>query len=136
MHAITLNGMDAKQVLAQNLRQLMEADPNMSSTVKVAARSGVSQRTVSNMTRAAHDFQTSQIEKIAAAFRISVAQLLSPAQDMLAFDVVRVLRSTDETGKAILNVALEAAKARGTHGSRSGEVRELPPKHTGKANRR
>jgi transcriptional regulator with XRE-family HTH domain len=76
----TLSNMKAtstKQILAANLRRLMDETPSLDTQMKVAARADIAQSTVGRMLRAEVNPQLHQIEAIADAFHVSVAELLT-----------------------------------------------------------
>jgi transcriptional regulator with XRE-family HTH domain len=66
-----------KQILAANLRRLMDETPSLDTQMKVAARADIAQSTVGRMLRAEVNPQLHQIEAIADAFHVSVAELLT-----------------------------------------------------------
>jgi transcriptional regulator with XRE-family HTH domain len=76
----TLSGMttsDTKQILAANMRRLMNASASLDTQVKLAARAGVAQSTVGRLLRGEVYAQLAQVEAIAGAFGITVGDLLT-----------------------------------------------------------
>lgn len=76
----------ARQILAQNLRTLMSKTPSLDHRDKIAARSGVSPRTVGYMLQSGDGNPTLRnIEAVADAFKVPVWRLLtdSPNVDKL-----------------------------------------------------
>lgn len=76
----TLPGMttsDTKQILATNMRRLMDASASLDTQVKLAARAGVAQSTVGRLLRGEVYAQLAQVEAIAGAFGITVGELLT-----------------------------------------------------------
>jgi transcriptional regulator with XRE-family HTH domain len=76
----------ARHILAQNLRALMSKYPSLDHRDKIAARSGVSARTVGYMLQSGEGNPTlASIEAVADAFRVPVWRLLtdSPNVDKL-----------------------------------------------------
>lgn len=74
--------MDARRILAANVRKLMGLDPNLDSQAKVAAASHgkVVQKTVSNVLRASGPAPTlDTLDGLATAFRVPAWTLLHPA---------------------------------------------------------
>lgn len=92
----------AVQVLAAHLNALMDADPASSSTLKLAARSGVKQRTINNAQKARHDPKLSTIEGLARAFRLEPYQLLCPTDDEKFLVLCRAWNEADPQGKELL----------------------------------
>lgn len=80
----------ATEVLAANLRRLMQEKPDLDTQVKVAAAAGVNQKTISNClnpgqrqagkTGRMPSPTLAQVEKIAGAFGLEVWELLRPAR--------------------------------------------------------
>jgi transcriptional regulator with XRE-family HTH domain len=72
----------ARQILAQNLRALMSRQPSLDHRDKIAARSGVSARTIGYMLQSGDGNPTlASIEAVALAFRVPVWRLLTDLPD-------------------------------------------------------
>lgn len=102
-------------VLAENLRALMAANPSLSSSPKMAKRSGVSARTVNNAGNARHDPKLSSVEAMAKSFGLEAYQLLVPSVEKKFLELCRAWNETDELGKELLVGAAETALRR-AHG--------------------
>lgn len=104
----------AAAVLASNLRGLMADDRTrtLSSSPKVAARSGVAQRTVNNMEKARHDPHLSSIEAIARAFSLEPYQLLCPQDEKEFFQLVRAWHAGTPQERELLLAAAETVTRR------------------------
>jgi transcriptional regulator with XRE-family HTH domain len=75
-------------VLAENIARYMEANPELGTQARLAARSGVDQKTISNYLNPQRRLATaagrpgsaklSEVEKIAAAFGLEAWELIKP----------------------------------------------------------
>lgn len=111
----------AVEILAENLKVLMSADPNLSSGPKVAKASGVSRKSINNIVEKRHDPHLSSVEGIARAFRLDVYQLLAPGIDNELLAIFRAYSETDDSGRQLLTAAAETAlKARDRKDRRTG----------------
>jgi len=68
---------NTKQILAANMRRLMDASVSLDTQVKLAARAGIAQSTVGRLLRGEVYAQLAQVEAIADAFHITVGELLT-----------------------------------------------------------
>lgn len=68
----------ALDVLAKNLKWLMENTPDLQSQAQVAQRSGMDQKTVSRILNQQHSPNLEKVEALANAFGIQLTELLSP----------------------------------------------------------
>jgi transcriptional regulator with XRE-family HTH domain len=110
-----LRGMGKKQaltVLAQNLRALMTGDSTLSSSPKLAAKSGVGQHTVNNLEKARHDPKLSTIEAIAHAFGLEVYQMLVPSDDRELLQVIRAWQQATPADRELVLAAAETIARR------------------------
>jgi transcriptional regulator with XRE-family HTH domain len=112
----TLHGMpknskklSAGEVLAANLNTLMEADANLSSGPKVAKASGVTRKSINNLSENRHDPRLSSIESIAQAFGLEAYQLLAPGIDNNLLVIFRAYNETGDSGRDLLTQAAEVA---------------------------
>jgi transcriptional regulator with XRE-family HTH domain len=101
-------------VLAGNLRALMSDERHrvLSTSPKVAMRSGVAQRTVNNMQKGRHDPQLSTIEAIARAFNLSAYQLLCPSEDRDALKLLHAWQVGTASDRELLLAAAETVTRR------------------------
>ncbi len=78
----------ARQALASNLSRLMDSTPDLDTGPKLAKRAGISQRSISNMTRADQPGTNApnidKIEAVAGAFRLEAWQLLCDEDSLRA----------------------------------------------------
>jgi transcriptional regulator with XRE-family HTH domain len=102
----------ALSLLATNLRALMKADADLSSSPKLAARSGVGQHTVNNLEKARHDPKLSTIEAIARAFGLEVYQLLVPSDDTAFLQVIRAWQQASPEDRELVLAAAETVARR------------------------
>jgi transcriptional regulator with XRE-family HTH domain len=102
-------------VLAANVKLWMAEKFGRSSSPKLAAKSGVGQRTINNVEKARHDPKLSTIEAIARAFGIEPYQLLCPASEKEFLQVLAAWQHADQPGKELLLVAAETVMRR--HGA-------------------
>ncbi|WP_213766766.1 helix-turn-helix transcriptional regulator [Caballeronia sp. dw_19] len=86
--------LNTKQILAANMRRLMDTSASLNTQVKLAARAGIAQSTVGRLLRGEVYAQLAQVEAIADAFHITVGELLTdhsltsesaPTYDKIAF---------------------------------------------------
>lgn len=113
----TLIGMGKKraaELLAENLKRLMELDENLSNGPKLAKVSGVSQKTINNIEKGRKDTRLSSIEKIARAYRTEPYIFLTPADENL-LQIVLAYTQTDSRGRELLQSAADAVLI-GTNG--------------------
>jgi transcriptional regulator with XRE-family HTH domain len=115
----------SKEVLAENLRKLMNADKNLNSDRKLAAVSGVAHKTINNALHAKHDIQLSRIEALAKAFRITPVQMLCPNMDSSFLTICQAYSATDDRGRETLydnaKILLDKAE-RATGKPKTGET--------------
>ena len=90
------------QVLAENIRSLMEQSADLKTERKLEAKSKVSQKTINNMLSARHDAKISNVEKVAKAFGVSPSVLLLPSNDVSLLAVCQVLSDMDTEGRDLL----------------------------------
>jgi len=103
----------AGELLAENLKALMEADTNLSSGPKVAKASGVTRKSINNIGDNRHDPRLSSIEAIAEAFDLEPYQLLMPGLNSDLLLLYRAYNDANESGRELLTQAAEVAlKAR------------------------
>ncbi|MFM0595348.1 helix-turn-helix domain-containing protein [Paraburkholderia dilworthii] len=92
--------LNTKQILAANLRRLMDASDTLDTQVKVAARAGIAQSTVGRLLRGEVHPQLDQVEAIATAFRITVGELLtdhsSRAESEIPYDKAAYAQLPDQ----------------------------------------
>ena len=113
----TLHGMpryipkrkSAGEVLAANLKALMASEANLSSGPKVAKASGVTRKSVNNLTENRHDPKLSSVEAIARAFGLDAYQILAPGIDNNLLAIFRAYNETGESGRELLTQAAEVA---------------------------
>ena len=79
----------ANEILAKNIRSLMEGHPTLGTQVALAKRAGIAQSSIGRILSAAVHPQLDAIEAIASAFKVSVADLLSEAADAPGILVAR-----------------------------------------------
>jgi len=72
----------AKAVLKQNLRALMEAHPVLANRKALAARTGVSARTVGGILKDGGNPNLANLEALALAYKLEVWELLMPGLDV------------------------------------------------------
>lgn len=97
----------AAELLAENLKRLMEADADLSNGPKLAKASGVSQKTINNIERARKDPRLSSIEKIARAYGTEAYLFLTPGDENL-LQIVLAYTQTDARGRELLQSAADA----------------------------
>lgn len=97
----------ATEVLAENLRTLMDSDPNLDSDRKLAKVAGVSHKTINNILQKRHDVLISNVEKLARAFRIETHQLICPIPDRSFLTICQAYSSTDVRGRDFLAATAE-----------------------------
>ena len=110
----------ARDVLAENLSALMAAREDVNSGPKLAAKSGASQKTISNILKKRHDPKLSTVEQIARVFGLEAHQLLcvnAPEDNFLL--VCRAYNETDERGRQYLNATAEALLGKPNRQARS-----------------
>lgn len=78
---------NTKQILAANLRRLMDSSDMLDTQVKVAARAGIAQSTVGRLLRGEVHAQLDQVEAIANAFRVTVGELLTDHAAAADFEI-------------------------------------------------
>jgi transcriptional regulator with XRE-family HTH domain len=93
---------DAADVLADNLRTLMDANKHLDSDRKLAAVSGVSHKTINNALNRRHDIQLSKIEALAKAFKMTPMQMLCPNLDSTFSTICKAYSVTDDRGRETL----------------------------------
>jgi SOS-response transcriptional repressor LexA len=69
----------ASEVLAQNVKTLLDTHPTINTQVKLAAKSQVGQSSISRVLRAETQATTDTIDALAQAFGITAAQLMTPS---------------------------------------------------------
>lgn len=67
----------ANEILAENIRRLMDGHPTLSKQVALARKAGIAQSSIQRVLSASVHPQLDVIEAIAAAFRVTVAELLA-----------------------------------------------------------
>ncbi|MEM5449871.1 helix-turn-helix domain-containing protein [Paraburkholderia guartelaensis] len=67
----------ANEVLAANIRRLLETHPILNTQAALAKRAGIAQSSIARVISAAVHPQLDVIESIAAAFKVSIADLLT-----------------------------------------------------------
>jgi transcriptional regulator with XRE-family HTH domain len=67
-----------KNVLAENLRILMERNPGLDSQPKLASKSGIGQSTIGRILRAEVSTTIDIVEAIANVFGLTAAEILTP----------------------------------------------------------
>ena len=77
---------DTRRILATNLRRLMAATPDLDTQSKLAARAHISQSSVGRFLSGAVYAQLAQVESVAEAFGITVAELLTDSDALPARD--------------------------------------------------
>jgi hypothetical protein len=110
----TLLGMRKKpvaEVLAANLKALMQSKPNLSSGPKLERASGISQKTISNMTAGRYSTTIGSIEGVAKALDVPPYVLLLPGADQNVLEIVRAYSQTDDRGRELLLSAAAAVKS-------------------------
>lgn len=113
--------LQAAEALAENLSALMSADANLSTGPRVAKASGVSRKSINNISENRHDPKLSSVEAIAKAFGLEAYQLLVPGLDHELLAIFRAYSETDESGKYLLKAAAETvSKARERRNSKTG----------------
>ena len=120
---------DAQETLVENLRALMQANPQTHGTqAKVAQRSGVDQTTVGRILRKCHHPTTEVLQGLARAFEVQTWQLLAPglkATRLLSPFALDMAEMIDKNLAARgAQEAREAIRAEITH--HFGPIRELP----------
>ena len=70
--------MRPRDILANNLRALMAARPDLGTLPKITARSGVSNGTLDRIRRAAVSTRVDELDKLGRAFGIEAWELLRP----------------------------------------------------------
>jgi len=103
--------MSVKDILAANLKKLMDSDARLRTCDAVGQRSGVSRSTINRVTRGSGGVSVDHAEEIAQAFKLELWQLLSPNLDPQAPPVLstgdqnvmrlaRIIASLDESQQA------------------------------------
>ena len=70
--------MDARQILARNLKALMKAHRELNTLPKITAQCGVSNGTLDRMRRATAATRIDQVELVAGAFGLAAWQMMVP----------------------------------------------------------
>ena len=73
--------MRPREVLAKNLKRLMEARPHLDTLPKITKATGISNGTLDRMRRAAVAVRIDELADLAAAFDLAPWQLLTPNID-------------------------------------------------------
>lgn len=68
---------NTKAILAANLRRLMDGSSTLDTQAKVATRAKIAQSTVGRLLRGEVHAQLAQVEALAEAFRVAVAELMT-----------------------------------------------------------
>lgn len=100
----------AAETLAANLAKLMHSHADLSTGPKVAAASGISRKSVNNISENRHDPKLSSIEAIGKSFKLEVYQLMLPGLDENLLAIYRTYNETDESGKNLLRTTAEIVK--------------------------
>jgi transcriptional regulator with XRE-family HTH domain len=108
-------------VLGENLRRLMDAHPDLSSSPKMATKTGIAARTINNVENQRHDAKVGTVEAIAKAFGLQPYQLLCPTDDKEFFLVCKAWNLANESGRDLLLGAAETVIRR--HGTAEGKSR-------------
>lgn len=103
--------MSSKERLAENLARLMSRSPEKDTPEKLSAycRGGTSPRTIANMRSGTYDPWYS-LDDVAKALGIEPWVLLFPSHRVEHLDIMRVYEATDEQGRSLIRLAVEAAK--------------------------
>ena len=99
---------DLNAVLADNLAALMQAN-GINSAPKLAKKSGVSQKSISNIQSSRHDPQISTVARLAQALGTQAYQMLTPSVDKKILAVFLAWEKTDSRGRELIQAAAEAA---------------------------
>lgn len=103
----TLPRMDARHVLARNLKALMKAHKELSTLPKITAQCGVSNGTLDRMRRAAAGARIDQVELVARAFGLEAWQMMVPG---LEPKNPPVLAAASDAERALYAKILQAAE--------------------------
>lgn len=109
--AYGISTMTARENLSKNIQRLMEANPALSSLVKVAAEAkrkghAVSKNTVDRAKSASHAINLDNLDSIARAFDMEAWQLLVPNLNPMNPPVMRSIgEAEDELYKNLRTVA-------------------------------
>jgi transcriptional regulator with XRE-family HTH domain len=98
------------QVLASNLKVLMEQHPSLDTDRKLGKAAGVSHKTVNNIVNERHNVQLENVEKLAKAFKIEPFQLLCPDTDSAFLTICQVYSGTSVEGRSFLAATVETIK--------------------------